>query len=134
MDELDGGRRGHMGTSLPQTLRTPLRVDLIYPGPSQEKATDVDRVNQALQDEGTDVELGRMLSDLKVDKWSLAKDFHPLPGSSRSYRELRYWFQLGGGNTKGSHCLRGNRVCEGVTAIDERGGREVPSRTGTYAL
>ena len=118
--------RGTHGDIFAADPKDTLRVDLIYPCPSQERATDVDRVNQALQDKGTDVELGRMLSEMKVDNWSLAKDFHPLPGGGRSYRELRYWFQLDGGNTKGSHCLRGNHVHEGVTAIDERGVREVP--------
>ena len=99
---------------------------LVDTGSREEGATDVDGVDQPLEYERADMELRGVLSELEVDAWSLAQDFHPLAGSGGSHGELRHWFQLRHRDAQRDHRLRRDDIGKGVATVDEGCGGQVP--------
>ncbi len=63
---------------------------------------------------------------LEVDSGCLTQHFHPLTCSGSSYQELRCRFQLGDGDAQRGHFLRRDDIGEGVAAVDEVRGGQVP--------
>ena len=124
-EERSGCRGGHIGTSFPQTLKTPFECIWSIPARCEEGATDVDGVDQSLEYERADTELRRVLSKLEVDARSLAQDLHPLAGSGSSHGELRHWFQLRHRDAQRDHRLRRNDIGKGVATVDEGCGGQV---------
>ena len=123
-DECSGCQGEHIGTSFPQTVKTPFKCIWSILA-RKEGATDVDRVDQPLEHKWADTELCQVLSELEVNAWCLAQDLHLFASSGGSHGELRHRFQLRRRDAQSKHCLRRDEVGEGVAAVNEGCGGQV---------
>ena len=86
---------------LPLDLEGALRMELVDSEAGEKGSTDVQGVDQSLENQWPDAELGGVIPEGEVDSGCLAKNLHRFPGSSSPHRQLRHGFQLIGADAKG---------------------------------
>ena len=93
-------------------------MKLVNLGPSEEWSTDVDGMNQPLEDQGPNPKFGRGIPELEVQPRRLPQDLHIHPSGSGTNGQLRNRFQLIEVDSESLQSGRGDDVGESIAAVN----------------